>query len=819
MCAFLGATISGCWRTNTTVPLVDANVLEIKGEIPIKIWRVVGPFDTSGSTGKPRNSATVSGQNGRNSDFMLQFGLPESVMDSRALERIHFIQGMDKRFANHDISANGTSNILTLGSAKNTMLNTSHYIASEIESNTEKDIVLAVGVTGSIQMWLNHDLLIEDSVATRRHVDKFQHIVGAHLRKGRNFLFAKLSYMDDWNRVEIMASLFSRLEAKKLVNANGNNPVLLGSIVSAKDKLNVRTDLFSRGTMAKLSLLDSDGKVVRELSAGVGSRVTQIALEGLDENRLYHCVVSDGHDELDSQFYYGDVAKGFGEVLQEVSHIAENRKRDKLLAQVERLTSLMPPQVRAMERWDEMFVASLSELKQNIRDLRKGEEAFDSATGTHLRSYVSSVDDQRQYYWMHVPPSRTNTKGAIPLVLILPFDVSNNTQFPRSYFVNAANYQERYSAMADKYQYIISEIWGRGNGHAGTAIEAADVFDVIRAISAFYPIDQSRIYLMGYCEGGLRALLLAEHYPNVFAAVAVDHPITNPAFAEAVRERLLSPLSGISKLRGTSILISHDIDEPAPRFSNSVDFLNTAQDNHISIVLSKKQGGGGIHGFSQDPAKDIDSFFSFFQGKSLRGSRLSADLSERNGRVPDGRMMPLEVVFGQPILLVRGTGGSASSLKTESYLEQWFENSWMRTYFVNAPRKNDVDVTESDIRGKNLILVGEIANTSILKGIAAGLPLRSMNMAIEIDGKRILGNKLSYIYSVKNPVVTTRSIVVIGSNAELSQPFRTDFVPSRDGFYQYYVFDCRHDSAVPFEFGYLRRVSAKARSSAGPRAY
>src|SRR5207248_3819194 len=134
---------------------------------------------------------------------------------------------------------------------------------------------------------------------------------------------------------------------------------------------------------AKLSLLDSDGKVVRELSAGVGSRVTQIALEGLDENRLYHCVVSDGHDELDSQFYYGDVAKGFGEVLQEVSHIAENRKRDKLLAQVERLTSLMPPQVRAMERWDEMFVASLSELKQNIRDLRKGEEAFDSATGTH----------------------------------------------------------------------------------------------------------------------------------------------------------------------------------------------------------------------------------------------------------------------------------------------------------------------------------------------------------------------------------------------------------------------------------------------------
>ena len=64
-----------------------------------------------------------------------------------------------------------------------------------------------------------------------------------------------------------------------------------------------------------------------------------------------------------------------------------------------------------------------------------------------------------------------------------------------------------------------------GRGNVGDApIGEADAFEVLNDINSRYSIDQHRLYLYGTCEGGRRALLLAEHYPGLFAAVGVYGP-------------------------------------------------------------------------------------------------------------------------------------------------------------------------------------------------------------------------------------------------------------------------------------------------------
>jgi poly(3-hydroxybutyrate) depolymerase len=64
-----------------------------------------------------------------------------------------------------------------------------------------------------------------------------------------------------------------------------------------------------------------------------------------------------------------------------------------------------------------------------------------------------------------------------------------------------------------------------GRGNIGDApIGEADEFEVLNDVNSNYSIDRQRLYLYGTCEGGRRALLLAEHYPGLFAAIGVYGP-------------------------------------------------------------------------------------------------------------------------------------------------------------------------------------------------------------------------------------------------------------------------------------------------------
>jgi fermentation-respiration switch protein FrsA (DUF1100 family) len=86
----------------------------------------------------------------------------------------------------------------------------------------------------------------------------------------------------------------------------------------------------------------------------------------------------------------------------------------------------------------------------------------------------------------------------------------------------------------------------------GNPIVETDLFEALADLTRYVPIDMSRIYLLGYSLGGTTALLLAEHHPGFFAAVAaITPPIDFGSTRSADFQQKLAYLKGPAAIAGS----------------------------------------------------------------------------------------------------------------------------------------------------------------------------------------------------------------------------------------------------------------------------
>lgn len=62
---------------------------------------------------------------------------------------------------------------------------------------------------------------------------------------------------------------------------------------------------------------------------------------------------------------------------------------------------------------------------------------------------------------------------------------------------------------------------------AGSILAGQDVFDAVQMVLSKFPIDRSKLFLLGGSGGGMMALLLAGRKPDFFSAVSAWCPITD----------------------------------------------------------------------------------------------------------------------------------------------------------------------------------------------------------------------------------------------------------------------------------------------------
>ena len=123
----------------------------------------------------------------------------------------------------------------------------------------------------------------------------------------------------------------------------------------------------------------------------------------------------------------------------------------------------------------------------------------------------STVDGSSQRSYLVVPPNQPS--GPHPLLVMLHSWGSNNEG--RSPTIEAQ--------AATRGWFVLAPNFRGPSNHpeaCGSPVAQQDILDAVAFVRGKFPIDDKRIYLMGYSGGGFMTLLMAARYPGTWAAAS-----------------------------------------------------------------------------------------------------------------------------------------------------------------------------------------------------------------------------------------------------------------------------------------------------------
>lgn len=152
----------------------------------------------------------------------------------------------------------------------------------------------------------------------------------------------------------------------------------------------------------------------------------------------------------------------------------------------------------------------LSELKECLNDLEKGNLSFSGKRGIFRLAHRSKVDDTLQPYSVFIPEAWDGIRK-VPLLVMLHgsgVDERNTIQNVKK-------------IMDPSLDWIVLAPKARGLSDWYLGDSGKDVIECIESIKNLYPIDENRIALMGFSMGGYGTWRIGLTRPHIFTALAV----------------------------------------------------------------------------------------------------------------------------------------------------------------------------------------------------------------------------------------------------------------------------------------------------------
>ncbi len=174
--------------------------------------------------------------------------------------------------------------------------------------------------------------------------------------------------------------------------------------------------------------------------------------------------------------------------------------------------------------------------------------------------------------------------------------------------------------------------------------------------------------------------------------------------------------------------------------------LTRLQLQGVEIALPQPTPGEGV-------------VFSLINGKwRCDGSRNPIVLT---GKRP-GLQGPIDDAFATPFLCVRGTGkpwNAAINAWATANLRR-FEYEWARYMRGDLPVKNDTEVTEADVRGKNLILFGDPGSNPWIAKALPKLPVTWTRDQVRLGSNVQAATDHAPVFICTSPLAANRYIVI-----------------------------------------------------------
>lgn len=545
--------------------------------VAITHWDLIGPFRFSAADIDVGNPSHDGG--GLNHDYLTDFGYSEAGLTADVL-----IPLCAKVHSCHHYS--GDASDILFDHLFPRVTYSVIYAAAIIDSPAEMDAALSLGSSNGAKVILNGSELFATANDVTRAAFPDDDIIPLHFHRGHNFLLVKIDYKhnpgpgDPWALVTRIVPL-TRAREVVLVNADGH--LLSSRLLGSNRQLHLLTHALWKDEDLTIRISDWRGELQLNRVVRTGES-RDIALPSLKDGYYSLDLDVEGRT-LHDAFYLGDYAALNTALVQIQSKTAitseEHIQREPLLERYKVLASSQYSHPSNLD-WQKKMLTVLREetaSKDYPRDAH-----WTQLPGQHFREYISQVDGTPQAYWLYVPPAHT---GKVGLAVIMPYAESPARPFLESSLIAWPDRLEALERTAEHDMLAVAIINGRGM--VGDApIGEDDAFEVMRDISKNYAIDERRIYLYGECEGGRRALLLAEHYPGVFAGVGTYGPSLDAGgrgSASSIEERPGNVFSLAQKLSGTAVvLVNGEFDDVSPS-SEIVLFQNHLKELGVQSSL------------------------------------------------------------------------------------------------------------------------------------------------------------------------------------------------------------------------------------------
>lgn len=144
--------------------------------------------------------------------------------------------------------------------------------------------------------------------------------------------------------------------------------------------------------------------------------------------------------------------------------------------------------------------------------------------------------------------------------------------------------------------------------------------------------------------------------------------------------------------------------------------------------------------FPQDLGPVDDQVLFFRRGDQWWNESEEGTNTDHQARKRPGLQGPIDDAFTSPFLCVRGTGqpwNAAAHTYTDASLRR-FADEWHHYFRGELPMKDDTDVTDDDVRTRNLILFGDPGSNSWIAKVLPQLPLKWTRERLQLGGEEYL---------------------------------------------------------------------------------
>lgn len=678
------------------------------------------------------------------------------------------------------------------------------YAGCNIIDNKGGRRYLLVGSSDSCKVWVNGQL--QQSSWQRRGVYKYSDANSIELKAGVNFILFKVVRAGlTWGltvRIEndVESATTSALKGQGMLDGI----ILRTSIVNKGKVLELNVRGVPSEAVLKIKISDLFEHSIYEAEASNGSF---IRLDPLLASGIYQIKVSESDTAIVQRFLWGSAEEEVMKLINAASRVASADIWDSVEPLVRRVKLLLDTDYTKDDRTFVYTAAALSEvLGQPFAGNAKG-----SVTpGLHIRSFVSTIDQQRQYYRIYVPRSAA-FKIKVPLVVVLPTTISASKPFIESTYLKAHSEAERMAAIAERLN--IALLWpGYRNQPCGAPCEFAHIDEAIRAAERDVKLDESRVTLFTACSGGAIATMLSAHYPERFAGVgllnpmfAIDHKISpteittfrgKVGFSSWMSENNVVP--DFLRLGGFGTYIIHDGAEPGHGdIATSLRFVALAKKDNAEVKFERtgqtlSQHFGAIESLMEWLSKQRRSAASTVPGSSY----VNMPYSYRS--IADS--------FTCRVTFVVGTHGTAQDCAALAECASKIRDSWRQTFFGKCRIIDDELYLSANVSfegPETIVLIGDPISNSVWNSLVPRSKIVVNESGISLFGQKYNGKQIRYHAAFAEEARTgIRNIVVIGATEPRYLKFPSINLPL-NGWYQYAVWldESTLIDAVPGQYG------------------